>query len=107
MTLAKTNQKLVYQLRCSLNIAAVNDALNQGKITPQQARNINKFISSVHDVRENPIHVVADDDGKVIGDVQAQGGGASWLAKRYGNHYPNDAAEFFDFEKAVAFIKRV
>lgn len=93
MSLARTNKKTVEQLRDSLDIEATQAALDQGKITPIQARNIVKWIVAVKDIRENPVYPVQAKTGQFVGEIVARGG-KSWLARRYGKDYPNDTAEF-------------
>lgn len=103
MSLARTNKKTVEQLRDSLDIEATQAALDQGKITPIQARNIVKWIVAVKDIRENPVYPVQAETGQFVGEIVARGG-KSWLARRYGKDYPNDAAEFAKEDEAIAFI---
>jgi len=67
MNLARTNRKLVEQLRYSLDIEATQAALDRGQITPIQARNIVKWIVTVKDIRENPIYWLQDETGSLIG----------------------------------------
>jgi len=105
MNLARTNRKLVEQLRYSLDIEATQAALDRGQITPIQARNIVKWIVTVKDIRENPIYWLQDETGSLIGEIVARGGGASWLARRYGKDYKNGATEFTDEDEAAAFVR--
>lgn len=104
MSLAKTNRKFVSQLRNSLDIEATQAALDRDEITPIQARNIIKWIVAVKNIRENPLYTMQDEAGQFIGEVITRGGGTSWIARRYGKGYPNDAAEFADRDEAVAFV---
>jgi len=104
MSLAKTNRKVVEKLRESLDLDATYAALDQGEITPVQARNVIKWITTVKEIRENPFHAIQDDSGKFVGEVTTKGAGRSWMARRYGEESRSDV-EFFSLEEAIAFVR--
>ncbi|MCY0914045.1 hypothetical protein [Massilia antarctica] len=106
MTLARTNRKLVEELRNGLDIGATQAALDRGEITPIQARNIVKWVVDVQHIRDNPMYVVVDAAGQHIGELVTTNKGLSWIGRRYGKNYPNDSAEYPDEDQAVAFVRR-
>jgi hypothetical protein len=53
--LARKNQKLMGELRNSLDQKAVNVALVESRITQGQARNLMRWFAAVKEIRENPI----------------------------------------------------
>jgi hypothetical protein len=105
MILARTNRKLVEQLRLGLDLGATQAALDRGAITPIQAKNIVEWVVQVKRVRENPMYAVVDAAGQYVGELVTENKGVSWIGRRYGKNYPNDSAEFTDQEHAVAFVR--
>jgi hypothetical protein len=81
MSVAKTNRKLVQNLRLSLDVVATQAALDRGEITSGQAKGILKWIATVQDILANPVYEVQNDAKQFVGDVTTQGGGMSWIAQ--------------------------
>jgi len=106
MTLARTNRKLVEQLRQELDLDATQAALDRGAITPIQAKNIVKWVVHVQRIRDNPMYAVTDAAGQYIGELVTVNKGVSWIGRRYGKNYPNDSVECPDQEQAAAFVRR-
>lgn len=71
-SVALTNQKLVERLRSGDDLETVQSALDRGEITPRQAKNITKWITSAREIRESYRYaaVVFDEaSGQWVGEV--------------------------------------
>jgi hypothetical protein len=53
----RATSKTMENLRATLDVGAVRDALVRGEITPIQARNLTKFISTCRSVRAKPASI--------------------------------------------------
>lgn len=84
MTLSKHNKKLVRCLELSCDEMLVEEALRDGEITPRQATLLKRSIGLSREIRENPIHYVRDDAGKIIGEAQKTPCRTEWIACKYG-----------------------
>jgi hypothetical protein len=107
MSVAKTNHKLVEQLRTELDLRAVATALDRGEITPRQAQNLTRWIRAVEKIQENYKYtrVVQDPtSGQYVGAVVSRNRGKSWIGLRYGPNYPHNSAEFTAEQDAVRFV---
>ena len=99
------NRKLVNDLRASLDVEATQAALDQGAITPIQARNIMRWIDQVNEIRTNPLYAVKDAQGQFIGSVAASEGGTKWTGRRFGADYERSAATFDSCEEAAQYVQ--
>lgn len=105
MSISKENKNIVSKLRASLNARETQEDLDQKKITPCQARNIFQWIVAVKHIRETPTstYPVQAESGVFIGEITKSG--EAWIARYYGNEYPNDVVEFSSEDEANAFLR--
>lgn len=99
------NRKLVNDLRASLDAAAAQAALDQGAITPIQARNIMRWIDQVREIQANPLYAIKDEQGQYIGSVAASAGGTKWTGRRFGADYEGSAATFDSCDEAAQYVQ--
>jgi hypothetical protein len=102
--LARTNQKLIEELRAKLDVEAVERARVDARITDVQAKRLVVQILAIKDIQANPLYHVQDQNGRLIGEIATSKNGTVFAALRYRSDAAKRSGTFTDYEAAANFI---